>query len=81
MKTTRQDEWIDDGHTIVSMNVEGMPWYQPTNRPKETVNDGYTTWMIIKESWKAAVVVCTVFSLALILTMAAFLRYTERNEK
>ena len=74
MKTTHQDEWIDDGHTIVSMNVEGMPWYRPANRPKETVSNGYTTWMIIKESWKAAVVVCTVFSLALILTMAAFLR-------
>ena len=56
------------------MNVERMPWYRPANRPKETVSDGYTTWMIIKESWKAAVVVCTVFSLALILTMAAFLR-------
>ncbi len=74
MKTTRQDEWIDDGHTIVNMNVEGMPWYRPARPPKETVSDSRTTWLIIKESWKAAAVVCTVFSLALILTMAAFLR-------
>lgn len=73
-KNPREDEFIDDGHTIVSMNVEGMPWYRPANEPKEIVTDNRTTWLIIKESWKAAAVVCTIFSLALILTMLAFMR-------
>ena len=73
-KNQREDEFIDDGHTIVNMNVEGMPWYRPADRPKEIVSDRQTTWLIIKESWKAAAVVCTIFSLALILTMLAFMR-------
>ena len=28
----------DDGHTIVDMNVEGMPWYNPT-RTERKKND------------------------------------------
>ncbi len=32
----RTDKFIDDGHTICDMNIEGMPWYIKNERPKET---------------------------------------------
>jgi len=27
-KKRRKERWVDDGHTIVNMNVEGMPGYR-----------------------------------------------------
>ena len=41
---SRKESWVDDGHTIVNMNVDGMPGYHaappPTNiaRPQERLS-------------------------------------------
>ncbi len=71
MKKERE-EFVDDGHTIVNMNVEGASWFRPERKPSELVSDRETTWLILKESWKAAALVCGIFSAGLILTMLAF---------
>ena len=34
MKKKKQD-FYDDGRTIVDMNVEGMPWYNPNMKSKD----------------------------------------------
>ena len=31
----RQNQAEDDGRTIVNMNVEGMPWYMPSDKKEE----------------------------------------------
>lgn len=37
MASKKKDVYYDDGRTIVNMNVEGMPWYNPnrTERKKK----------------------------------------------
>lgn len=27
-KKRQKEDWVDDGHTIVNMNIDGMPGYQ-----------------------------------------------------
>ena len=63
----------DDGHVIANMNVEGMPWYAPEeNKPFP----GYTPGSLLDKRqtrfalWgalKASLLVCTVFSIGIIL--------------
>ena len=33
-KKEKKDEYVDDGRTIVDMNVEGLPWYDGTDPRK-----------------------------------------------
>ena len=40
----------DDGRTIVSMNVEGMPWYAP-ERPGALADDRPGERMTRRETW------------------------------
>lgn len=70
----QSDDPLDPGVTIVNMNVEGMPWYRPGNAPREIVSDRETLWLIIRETWKAGLIVATVFALGLIGTMLLFMR-------
>lgn len=37
-KQRKLPEW-DDGRTVAEMNVEGMPWYQPTSGKKVKEED------------------------------------------
>ena len=32
-KKRRKEDWVDDGHTIVNMNVDGMPGYHVASSP------------------------------------------------
>ncbi len=34
-KKPKKEEYIDDGKTIVNMNVEGMPWYVKGDEDRE----------------------------------------------
>ncbi|MBE5784785.1 MAG: hypothetical protein E7330_03210 [Clostridiales bacterium] len=49
----------DDGRTIVDMNVEGMPWYQASQRRKEELEakiargDALTTRQTVRYTWYA----------------------------
>lgn len=62
----------DDGRVIADMNVEGMPWYSP-EKPQgrssahpdmlDSIQTRIATWGALK----AALAVCTVFSIGIIL--------------
>ena len=32
-KKRRKEDWVDDGHTIVNMNIDGMPGYHAASPP------------------------------------------------
>jgi len=75
----------DDGRTIASMNVEGMPWYTPerpdlppnaseADAPQKGPKDGLTrrqARMYTLSAMKAGLLVALAFSLMLVL-FAAF---------
>ena len=58
----------DDGRTIVNMNVDGMPWYRPSDeksdRPKLTKRE---TRSVIAGVLAAALLVCAVFAVGYFL--------------
>ncbi len=39
MKKEKKQDIYDDGRTIVNMNVEGMPWYNPNRTDRKKKND------------------------------------------
>lgn len=73
-----EDEWEDDGRTIVNMNVEGMPGYRrdpddhafsrepEKKRPKEQLSKRETR-MILFASMKWAFLFSAGFSLIMVL--------------
>ncbi len=38
MKEKKRDD-LDDGRTVVNMNVEGMPWYNPNRTDRKNKKD------------------------------------------
>lgn len=64
-------EFIDDGRTIANMNVEGMPWYNPSKGesvvdntlPKENAEpvDMKTTMAMMGGVLKAALLIAGIF--------------------
>lgn len=48
----KKDEWVDDGKTIVNMNVDGMPWYRP-ELPDEP-EEGFKPISLSQEEGRAA---------------------------
>lgn len=44
-------EYIDDGRVIANMNVEGMPWYQPTKPVKNSNSESDFTDLSRKEKF------------------------------
>ena len=64
----------DDGHVVADMNVEGMPWYKPDD-DRPAYPEGYKPDMLDKQqarmatwgAFKAAMLICAVFSLGIIL--------------
>jgi len=66
----------DDGRVIANMNVDGMPWYQRSQRfdrhRREEASDFSDltkgeTWEIIKGSMKASLLIAGVFILAMLV--------------
>ena len=75
----------DDGRTIASMNVEGMPWYKPSDRPDERTDEAspdapraqlspeetrYATWGALKAALLVVGVLCA--GLVLFILFAQF---------
>jgi len=69
----------DDGHTIASMNVEGMPWYTPERPDLPPVQDGKQPGdgltkrqmrMYTASALKAGMLVTLVMCLGLVLFVA-----------
>lgn len=59
----------DDGRTIVSMNVEGMPWYKPPREERAGAAQmtRSETRQAIFAALKAALAMVTAISVALVL--------------
>ena len=72
-KRAKKEKWEDDGRTIASMNVEGMPWYapegktagergRPSGERKEPVltprESRYYTWGALKAALAVIGVMC-----------------------
>lgn len=45
-------EYIDDGHTIYNMNVDGMPGYRPTNEKKDIYITKEEKRLLIKSAFR-----------------------------
>ena len=61
---------VDDGRTVVNMNVEGMPWYDPEadhHAPKPDPIPGGDGRVFLWGAVKAALLVVGVMSAGLIL--------------
>lgn len=71
----KKEKWVDDGHTIVDMNVEGMRGYrkdigepQNGNSRKSTFRDRWKTfWTAFLHALPAALLALAAFTLAAVL--------------
>lgn len=65
-----KDKYQDDGHTIIDMNVEGMPWYNDkktiATNSNEILNSKQTR-IALWGSIKAALLISLIFSGAIVL--------------
>lgn len=65
----KHEKFVDDGRTIADMNVEGMPWYNPSRGKKQKNEDLLwlndlskgETWAIVWGVLKAALLVVLIF--------------------
>ena len=66
-----KEKFVDDGRTIANMNIDGMPWYNPSKPDKKNALDNKQedvlgakdTLYIIKGVVGAALLVALVFAL------------------
>lgn len=61
----KQNDW-DDGRTIASMNVDGMPWYAPQKKNNKAEGDELRltkkeTWAMLRGVLGASMLVALVF--------------------
>lgn len=76
MGKKNKEKFVDDGRTIVDMNVEGTPWYNPS-KPKEIDlnpprNLGIAdTFYILKGVLKAAFLLALVFGVCFFIVVYA----------
>lgn len=73
-KKRKKEEYVDDGRTIVNMNVEGMPWYHRpsidakgdsghTPEPMTPEEQRRYTWAAVKAGLLIVLVFAVVFGL------------------
>lgn len=69
MKKREKEQFVDDGRTIANMNVEGMPWYNPSKEEDKNKYepDRMETLSIIAGVLKAALLVAGIFVLVFTL--------------
>ena len=78
-KKRRKEDWVDDGHTIVNMDVDGMPGYHaalpPTNiaRPQERLSPREER-MVLFAGMKWAIL----FSLGIIAILVLFILFCTK---
>ncbi|MEA4869129.1 MAG: hypothetical protein VB062_00670 [Christensenella sp.] len=82
-KRRRESDWVDDGRTIVNMNVEGMPGYrapvstgahkQETPRPQERLSPREER-MVLLAGMKWAFL----FSLGIVAVLVLFVLFCTR---
>ena len=68
-KKKRQDDFVDDGHTVANMNVEGFRWYKSdAHKELQGLNlTGAERWAIIRGAFKAFIVPFLIFLGSMIL--------------
>ncbi len=75
MKKKEQTEYIDDGRTIANMNVEGMPWYNPSKRNEGEAykpSKGESVYILFG-ILKAAMLIALIFAIGFL----AFILFTD----
>ena len=78
MKKEKGVKYIDDGRTIANMNVDGMPWYNPSKPEKNEKDERYQptrgeSLYIIFGVLKAAMLVALIF----VVVFLAFILFAE----
>ena len=51
-KKPKKEKYVDDGKTIVNMNVEGMPWYVKGDEDRAKGQDAADHDQLTKEQYK-----------------------------
>lgn len=80
-KKRRKESWVDDGHTIVNMNVDGMPGYraappahkQEATRPQERLSPREER-MVLFAGMKWALL----FSLGIVAILVLFILFCTK---
>lgn len=54
MAKKKREKFVDDGRTIASMNVEGMPWYAPPSSGAPQKEAGESEPLTLTRKEKAA---------------------------
>ena len=80
-KKRRKEDWVDDGHTIVNMNIDGMPGYRaapPANkqdaaRPQERLSPREER-MVLFAGMKWALL----FSLGIVAVLVLFILFCTK---
>ena len=84
-KKRRKESWVDDGHTIVNMNIDGMPGYhaapsqtnvgskQVTTRPQERLSPREER-MVLFAGMKWALL----FSLGIVAMLVLFILFCTK---
>ncbi len=72
MSKKRKEKYVDDGHTIYNMNIEGFKWYNPNHDKKDELYiEKKEKWAIIKAAFSAyfpkLMLVLLSFGLAILL--------------
>lgn len=79
----KHEKFVDDGRTIANMNVEGMPWYNPSrgeekkSAPLKDLTRGETwaiLWGILKAAMLVVLVFAVVFTLFILFTYYVWLK-------
>jgi len=70
----KPDEPVDDGRTIINMNVEGMPWYVPPEKKVLTQEPvTFSSWRehlsVMFQVWKVSLVAGGIIFLGIILVI------------